>query len=66
MKNAEIRIFTNLRVIDYCILIKRKNKAELSFVFSLVPLVGVEPTRRISPMDFESIASANFTTAAFI
>lgn len=30
----------------------------------LVPLAGVEPARRISPMDFESIASANFTTAA--
>lgn len=30
----------------------------------MVPLAGVEPARRISPMDFESIASANFTTAA--
>lgn len=43
---------------------KRKTRAfEKALVF-LVPLVGVEPTRRISPMDFESIASANFTTAA--
>lgn len=31
----------------------------------LVPLVGLEPTRRMSPLDFESSASASFTTAAF-
>ena len=30
----------------------------------MVPLAGVEPARGISPLDFESSASANFTTAA--
>ena len=34
MKNAVVRKNAKLRVIDYCILIKRKNKAEFSFVFS--------------------------------
>lgn len=33
-------------------------------VFSLVPAVGLEPTRMISPQDFESSASASFTTPA--
>ena len=33
-------------------------------VFSLVPVVGLEPTRMISPQDFESSASASFTTPA--
>lgn len=32
----------------------------------MVPLVGLEPTRRMSPPDFESGASASFTTAAFL
>lgn len=32
--------------------------------FSLVPAVGLEPTRMISPQDFESSASASFTTPA--
>lgn len=30
----------------------------------LVPVVGLEPTRMISPQDFESSASASFTTPA--
>ena len=30
----------------------------------MVPLAGVEPARGISPLDFESSASANFTTEA--
>ena len=33
-------------------------------LFLMVPLIGVEPIRGISPLDFESSASANFTTAA--
>ena len=32
--------------------------------FLLVPVDGLEPSRRISPQDFESSASANFTTPA--
>lgn len=32
--------------------------------FRLVPAVGLEPTRMISPQDFESSASASFTTPA--
>lgn len=44
----------------------RKNKKHLMVLFIfLVPLVGLEPTRRMSPLDFESSASASFTTAAF-
>ena len=42
----------------------RKNKGAIAPLF-LVPLVGLEPTRRMSPPDFESGASASFTTAAF-
>lgn len=30
----------------------------------VVPEVGLEPTRRISPADFESAASTNFATPA--
>lgn len=30
----------------------------------MVPEVGLEPTRRISPADFESAASTNFATPA--
>ena len=33
-------------------------------VLRVVPVVGLEPTRRVSPQDFESSASASFTTPA--
>ncbi len=32
----------------------------------MVPVVGLEPTRRISPADFESAASTNFATPAVL
>lgn len=32
----------------------------------MVPVVGLEPTRVISPTDFESVTSANSITPAFI
>lgn len=31
----------------------------------MVPVAGLEPAR-VSPTDFESVASANFTTPAFV
>ncbi len=34
--------------------------------YCLVPVVGLEPTRRISPTDFESVTSANSITPANI
>ena len=34
-----------------------------TYAFNMVPTIGVEPIW-ISPMDFESIASTNFTTWA--
>ena len=41
------------------------NKKTIGFDLSfLVPVVGLEPTRMISPQDFESSASASFTTPA--
>ena len=34
--------------------------------FSMVPEVGIEPTRTQGPLDFESSASTSFTTPAFM
>ena len=42
----------------------RKTILRIAGLFSLVPVVGLEPTRRVSPQDFESSASASFTTPA--
>jgi hypothetical protein len=36
----------------------------LKGVKSVVPEVGIEPTRTCGPLDFESSASTNFTTPA--
>ena len=44
--------------------IKKQPHGFRKVVFSLVPAVGLEPTRMISPQDFESSASASFTTPA--
>ena len=46
---------------------RRETKKGLGFprsLISLVPEVGLEPTRVIHPLDFESSASTNFTTPA--
>ncbi len=49
-------------------IVPQKKKTTLSgyegLFCSLVPVVGLEPTRMISPQDFESSASASFTTPA--
>lgn len=56
-----LKKFFRVKVKQFEIIVKLLNGSNYS---DLVPLAGVEPARRISPMDFESIASANFTTAA--
>ena len=43
---------------------KKQSCGLCRIVVSLVPVVGLEPTRMISPQDFESSASASFTTPA--
>ncbi len=45
---------------------KVKIKEALMGLYALVPKVGVEPTRVVSPADFESAASASSATSAFI
>ena len=42
------------------------SSVHLFHALKMVPVVGLEPTRVISPTDFESVTSANSITPAFI
>ena len=62
--NAICFLFVNTAINRDCHTKKQPSSSRKEGCFSLVPVVGLEPTRRVSPQDFESSASASFTTPA--
>ena len=59
-----IRTSSSLQALCLYANMKKQPHGFRKVAFSLVPAVGLEPTRMISPQDFESSASASFTTPA--
>ena len=65
MENSENRDLTMAGVTDQSTFFElQKARNPSKYWGFVVPVVGLEPTRMISPTDFESVTSANSITPA--